>query len=97
MFHTDTLPSVNARVIDELKPIDMDQYVRELIDETEPIIVICGMRYSPAYALEQVDPVAFRCMVSDSFDSETMFEASDGEYYDMAEVEDIIDEEEAKV
>lgn len=94
MYHADTTAKVNSRVVAELQPIDMEAYTRELLDETQPEVVICGMHYPPSDVLEACDPVAFRCMVSDNFDSDTMFEATDGEYYWQSEVDDIIREEE---
>jgi hypothetical protein len=94
MYHADTTAKVNARVIAELQPIDMEEYFRDMLDDCYPPIKFGDMEWCPSMVLERVDPVAFRCGVSDAFDSDTMFEAADGGYYWQSEVDDIISEEE---
>ena len=80
----------DAKVIKSLSPIDMEQYFRDTLDECSEDIVILGMTYTPSNVLEPTDPIAFRCCVSDSYDNETMYEASSGKYYWLDACEDIL-------
>ncbi len=82
---------VIERVKAELKPIDTEERAREIIDETTEVIQICGISFTPSRILEELDPIAFSCAVSDIIDGENLTEI-DGEYYDENEVQDIIDE-----
>ena len=45
---------------------------RELIDDSEPNVKICGLEYTPSRVLELVDPVAFRCIMLDMLDSKNL-------------------------
>ena len=81
----------DARILAELEPIDMEQYFRDLLDDTSEDIVILGMTYTPSNVLESTDPIAFRCCVSDSYDDETMYEASSGDYYWLDACQDLVD------
>jgi hypothetical protein len=42
---------------------------RELIDETEPMVEVCGSTFMPSRVLEDMDPVAFREGFSDYVDA----------------------------
>ena len=80
---------LNDRVGAELTPIDMEEYFRETLDECYPEVKTCGMTFQPSDILESCDPVAFRCGVSDAFDTDTMWESPDGTIYWRSEVEEI--------
>lgn len=78
----------------ELSEIDMEAYVVEMIDECQPMVKVCGMTYSPSYAIRELDPVAFRCMVADAFDPDIMTELDNGEFYWTHEVETLLEDAE---
>lgn len=71
-FHTyngfeayETAEECAQRVIDEMS----SDYYDEMLDEVYGTIDICGYEYSASYALEQIDPIAYRCGMSDYADS----------------------------
>lgn len=73
-----------------LNPIREAEYVRDMLDDSFDPVIICGLEYAAGTALERIDPIAFRCAVSDQLDAEcsegTLVEI-DGEYYDAGDVE----------
>ncbi|HSV98695.1 MAG TPA: hypothetical protein VLI39_00875 [Sedimentisphaerales bacterium] len=74
------------------EPIDEEEAYEDLLNECYEQIDICGMKYDPGYALKTIDPVAFRCGVSDMLaDSDTYVEA-DGRYYLVSDIEAMIEE-----
>lgn len=46
-----------------------EQYYRDMLDDCYPMADICGYDYRPSYALELVDPIAYRCGFDDYTDS----------------------------
>ena len=42
-----------------------DNEFRDVIDGLEGDIKICGMAYGAGYALQEIDPIAFRCAKND--------------------------------
>lgn len=64
---------------------------RDHLDESEETVTICGHEYAAGYALEQVDPTAFRCGMNDWIDS--LDKEDEDDYKElMQEVEDLEDE-----
>lgn len=91
---------LEKRVKEDLKPIDLEELYRDMIDECEPVVKVCGLSFTPSRIIEELDPTAFRCGVSDYADSligETLSEEIDGEYYNLDEVNDIRDEIESEL
>jgi hypothetical protein len=88
---------VEERVKEELSSIDMEQRFRDSLDECYDFDQIggpfAGMQASRV--LEEIDPIAFRCGVSD-MDTEDM-EEIDGEYYDADKVKEIREEVETEI
>ena len=86
---------LEKRVKEELKPIDLEELYREMLDECEPVVKVAGLSFSASRIIEELDPIAFRCGVSDYADSligETISDEIDGEHYNLDEVNDIRDE-----
>jgi len=91
---------LEKRVKEDLKPIDLEELYRDMIDECEPVVRVGGLSFTPSRIIEELDPTAFRCGVSDYADSligETLSEEIDGEYYNLDEVNDIRDEIESEL
>jgi hypothetical protein len=91
---------LEKRVKEELKPIDLEELYRDMIDECEPVVKVGGLSFTPSRIIEELDPTAFRCGVNDYADSligETISEEIDGEYYNLDEVNDIRDEIESEL
>jgi hypothetical protein len=92
---------LEKRVKEELKPIDLEELYRDMIDECEPVVKVGGLSFTPSRIIEELDPIAFSCGVNDYADSligETISEEMiDGEYYKLDEVNDIRDEIESEL
>jgi hypothetical protein len=91
---------LEKRVKEELKPIDLEQLYRDMLDECEPEVRVAGLCFCASRIVEELDPTAFRCGVNDYADSligESISEEIDGEYYNLDEVNDIRDEVESEL
>lgn len=87
------------RIKDELTPINLEELYRDVLDESGSVEV-GGLSFMPSDIIEKLDPVAFRCGVNDYADSlinETITDEIDGEYYDLREAQDIVDEVETEL
>jgi len=69
---------------------EVKELYKEMINETNNEVNICGMTYSPSDVLESVDPIAFRCGLSD-YVSEYFVEVDDI-YYRIDDYEQAIQE-----
>ena len=47
-----------------------EQKMRYMLDECYPEVKIGNLTFSPSRIVEELDPTAFRCMVSDNEDEE---------------------------
>ena len=48
---------------------EAEQDYSEMLDDVYGVVTIAGMEYGTAYALRELDPIAFRCGMSDYLDS----------------------------
>lgn len=79
----------------EREPVDVEQKVRDLLDEIYPKITMGDLEFSPSEVVEELDPTAFRCMVADESSSmldEGNYVEIDGEIYEKTDEDE--DEEE---
>lgn len=79
--------SLTEYIQSECSPVDMEQRFRESIDSCYDFKSVGGpfACMTPSHVLEQMDPTAFRCGVSDQSDNENAYEI-EGEYYDSDKV-----------
>ena len=80
-------------VKENLEPVDTEELLRDVIDEEGPV-QIAGLSFTRSRIIEELDPVAWNCMVSDFSDSYTEI---DGDYYEESEVSEIESEIESIV
>ena len=73
-------------------PIDAEEQFEELLSETCETIKIGSLEYDPSYVLRNIDPVAFDCGVSDMLSDEDQFAEIDGQYYNVYDIENMIEE-----
>ncbi len=73
-------------------PIDAEEQFEELLSETCETVKIGSLEYDPGYVLRNIDPIAFRCGVSDMLADDDQFVEIDGEYYRVCEIENMIEE-----
>ena len=73
-------------------PVDAEEQFEELLSETCETVKIGSLEYDPGYVLRNIDPVAFRCGVSDMLVDDEQFIEVDGQYYQVYDVENMIEE-----
>lgn len=80
------IQELNSRIASDCKTIDREERYRTFLDDTNEVVVVGGLSFTPSRVIEELDPIAFRCGVSDYEDSEGWVEV-DGEYYDKSDCE----------
>ena len=72
--------------------IDTEEQFEEMLNECyEPVKVGC-CEWDASYVMKELDPVAFRCGVSDYLADDDQFVEVGGEYYQVSDIENMIDE-----
>lgn len=83
---------IEALVEEHCEPVDAEEDFEELLSETCETVRIGSLEYDPGHVLRNIDPIAFRCGVSDMLaDSEQYIEIG-GEYYRVCDIEAMIEE-----
>ena len=72
-------------------PVDAEEQFEELLNETCETIRIGSLEYEPGYVLRNIDPVSFRCGVSDMLADSDEYAEIDGEYYSVCNIETMIE------
>jgi hypothetical protein len=94
------IQDLEDRIASELPAVDLEQRHRNMLDECYGEISIGYLTFSASRIVEEMDPIAFRCAVSDSTDSENVVEIR-GDYYDADDAErvkqEMIDELTAEI
>ena len=71
---------------------ELEELFCEEIDDTFEQVELLVYKYSPSYALKQIDPIAFDCEFSAWLDAalkdEMLYEHSDGTYHSEKEQEE---------
>ena len=81
-----------------LSPVDTDSLYDSMLDEQGPV-TIAGLDYDVSNALKSVDEIAYRTGKNDFIDSlvgDTLTDEINGEYYDLSDVESLIEELESQ-
>ena len=73
-------------------PIDIEEQFEQLLSETCETVKIGSLEYDPGYVLRNIDPVAFRCGVSDMLADDEQYIEVDGQYYNICDIENMIEE-----
>ncbi len=72
--------------------IDAEEQFEELLNEChEPVKVGC-CEWDAGHVMKELDPVAFRCGVSDMLADDDQFVEVGGDYYRVCDVENMIEE-----
>jgi len=80
------------------EPIDEEKLFEDMLDECYEEVKLGSLSWYPSYVMKQLDPIAFRCGVSEYIDglvSDGEYFEYDGGYYDFVDIENMIDEIEA--
>jgi hypothetical protein len=76
---------------DELTDSKLHEMYDQALNESYDSIDICGYKYSPAYALEQVDPTAYRCGFVDWLDAWDDITEFGGRYWYVSDYETAVE------
>ncbi|MBN2732402.1 MAG: hypothetical protein JXR26_08245 [Balneolaceae bacterium] len=82
-----------------LTPVDGEAQFEKLLDECYPEIKIGCCTYSPSQVLKNLDPLAFKLGVSENLESlaeDGQLYEYNGDYYEMSDIDDMLDEIEAE-
>ncbi|TKJ33536.1 MAG: hypothetical protein CEE38_20475 [Planctomycetes bacterium B3_Pla] len=83
---------VERLIKEHCSAVDAEEQFEELLSETCETVKIGSLEYDPGYALRNIDPVAFRCGVSDMLADDEQFIEVDGEHYRACDIENMIEE-----
>lgn len=85
LFHGkefETRKEAEDYISDEYAPNSYNEY----LDEICPEITIAGFNYSTSYALKEIDPIAYRCGISDY--ASLLFDEIEEEEIEEEEIEE---------
>ena len=68
-----------------LNSVDTEELLRDSIDDEGPV-KICGLSFIRSRIIEELDSIAFNCMVNDFSDAYTEI---DGEYYEESDIDSL--------
>lgn len=79
-------------IIENLKPVDIEERFAEILDETHGTVKIMGLEFSPSQIVRELDPTAFSCGVNDYADSDDDVVYVGSDYYDRRQVDELLAE-----
>lgn len=81
------------KILETLSPIDVEEAYREMLDDCYETVEVGGLSFCPSRVVEELDPTAFRCGMSDYADSmsDQWIEVC-GDYYDLDKIMEIRDD-----
>ena len=82
-----------------LTPVDGEELFEELLDECYPEVKVGCCTFSPSQVIKELDPVCFNIGVQENLDSlaqDGRFFEYNGDYYDMDDIDEMLDEIEAE-
>ena len=85
-------------VREHCEPIDEEELFEQMLDDCYEDVTLGSLSWSPSYVMKQLDPIAFRCGVSEYIDGlmqDGEYFEFDGGYYDFVDIEEMLDEIEA--
>lgn len=67
----------------EIDPYDYEEAFKDMIDDIDGPVVIAGLKFTASRILEELDPVAYRCSLTDWVDS--LDKEDDKDYQELQE------------
>ena len=87
------MSKLNDRIIEELSPIDTEEEYDNFLDECYEPCCVENFEFDPSRVLSELDPIAYRCGMSDWLDSASeQYYKLDGEYYHQFAVDNLKEE-----
>ena len=91
---------VIAHLIEQhCQPVDGEDLFEEILDECYPEVTVGCCTFSPSAVMKELDPTCFRIGAQENLDSlaeDSQLYETGGEYYQMFDIEEMIDEIEAE-
>ena len=72
--------------------IDAEEQFEEMLNECYEPVKVGFCEWDAGHVMKELDPVSFRCGVSDYLADEEQFVEVDGEYFNISDIENMIDE-----
>ena len=83
---------IESLLKEHCSPVDGEEQFEEMLNECyEPVKVGCS-QWDAGYVMKELDPVAFRCGVSDYLADDETFVEFGGEYYKISDIEAMLEE-----
>ena len=86
---------VDSLIETRLEPVDGEELFEELLDECYPEVKVGCCTWSAGYLMKEMDPVAFRCGVSEELYSQAedgcLYEHK-GDFYQITDIEELIED-----
>ena len=86
---------LEARIKDELTPVDDEKYYAAALDDIYPVVEIGHSRFSPSSIVRELSPTDFRCGMNDYIDGDDTLEYVADEWYRADEIQKLREEIEA--
>jgi hypothetical protein len=83
---------VDSLIKEHCDPVDGEQLFEEMLDECYPPYNAGYGEYTAGQIVRELDPTTFRCGVADYLSDEDQFMEVDGEYYQVYDIEQMIEE-----
>ena len=86
------VPQITHLIKEHCQPVNAEDEFEEMLNECYDTVKVGCCQWEAGYVMKELDPVAFRCGVSDYFANDDRFVEVDGEYYGVSDIEDMVDE-----
>lgn len=83
---------IEALIKEHCEPVDAEGEFEEMLNECYETVKVGCCEWEAGYVMKELDPVAFRCGVSDYLADSDEFAEVDGEYYRVSDIEAMIDD-----
>ena len=86
---------IDSLVKEHCEPIDPEELFEQMLDDCYEEVSLGSLTWDPSYVMKELDPVAFRCGVSEYIDGlveDGEYFEFDGDYYDFVDIEEMLDD-----
>ena len=86
---------IDSLIETKLEPVDGEELFEELLDECYPEVSVGCCSWTAGYLMKEMDPIAFRCGVSEELDSlasDGQLYEHGGDFYQIIDIEELIED-----
>jgi hypothetical protein len=88
---------LEAKIKEELTPVDIEEYYAAALDDIYPVVEIGHSRFSPSSIVRELSPTDFRCGMNDYIDGDDTLEYVADEWYRADEIQKLREEIEEEI